>query len=228
MRPVFRASVLASVLVAATAANAADLPRRGAPSYDYAPPPVFVWSGLYFGLNVGAALGSFQGGAYQLFGSNPTGVLGGAQVGYNYQIAPNLVIGGEADFNGSSVSSSNTLPFFGFNGAAQMTALFTARGRIGYTMDRAMFYLTGGLAVASLHAQINDFRAIPFWGAGSAWQAGWTLGGGMEYALTNNVSAKVEYLYTSIGSNDYFTNSPVPTRLGIDFSTVRAGVNYHF
>lgn len=229
MRLVLRASVLASAIAAVTAANAADLPRRGAPPADYyAPPPIFSWTGFYIGLNAGAALGSYSGGSYQLYGNNPAGVIGGAQAGYNYQIAPNLIVGAEANIDGSSLSSSNSLPFFGFAGSAQMNALVTVRGRVGYTMDRAMFYVTGGLAVGSINAQINDQRGFPFWGSSSAWQAGYTLGGGLEYALTNNVSAKVEYLYTSIGTNDYFRYTQDYSRLGLDFSTVRAGVNYHF
>lgn len=228
MRYLLRASLLAPLLAAATAASAADLPRRTAPVDYYAPPPIFSWTGFYAGLNAGASLGSYTGGSYQLFGNNPAGVIGGVTAGYNYQVAPNLIIGAEGDISGSSYKSSNALPFFGFAGGAQMNALFTARGRVGYSMDRALFYVTGGLAVASVNAYINDIRGFPFWGSQSTWQTGYTVGGGLEYAFYNNLSAKIEYLYTSTGADDYFAYSRDYTRLGNSFSTLRAGINYHF
>ena len=229
MRNVLGASLLAFGLVTASAAGAADFPRR-TPSVDYyAPPPVFSWTGPYVGLNIGASLGSFSQGSDQLFGRNPVGITGGLTAGYNFVVAPNLVIGAEGDINGSTLGSSASLPFFGFSGSAQAKALFSLRGRLGYTMNRAMFYVTGGFVVASLSGQISDYRALPpFWGSQSTWQPGYTLGGGLEYSLTDAVSAKVEYLYTSTGSGDYFSATRDYSRLGVDFSTVRAGVNYHF
>ena len=223
----FRASAIASLFVA-TAASAADLPRRGPPADYYTPPPAFTWNGLYLGLNAGVSLGAFTQGSNQLFGNRPAGVIGGATIGYNYQIAPNIAIGVEGEINGSSLGASNASPFFGFSGGAQMRALATVRGRMGYTIDRAMFFVTGGLAVASLEAHVNDWRGFPFWGSQSSWQPGFTVGGGLEYAFVNSVSAKVEYLYTSTGNGDYFPYTRDYSRLGIDFSTLRAGVNYHF
>ena len=225
-----RASVLALALAGVTSANAADLPRRGPPPADYyRPVPIFTWTGPYVGLNLGGAIGSFSGGSNQLFGNNPVGIIGGLTAGYNYQAAPNIVVGIEGDINGSSLNGSSQLPFFGYSGGAQMNALFTLRGRVGYAVDRALFYVTGGLAVASVRAYVNDIRGgFPLFLNQSSWQPGYTVGGGVEYALTTNISVKGEYLYTSTGNDDYFAGTRNYSRFGIDFHTVRAGINYHF
>ncbi len=91
-----------------------------------------------------------------------------------------------------------------------------------------MFYVTGGLALASMNAYVNDWRTRPFFGSQSSLQAGFTIGGGLEYAILPNLSAKVEYLYTTTSNRDYFTATPDFARLGVDLSTLKAGVNYHF
>ena len=229
MRFPARASLLASALLAATAATAADLPPRSSLRDGYVAPPVFTWTGLYVGLTAGAALGTFTRGSNQIFGSSPAGVIGGGTVGYNYQISPDLVVGAEADISGTSYAAGGTVPFYGIYGAGRMPFLATVRGRMGYTVDRAMFFVTGGLAVASLQGRVTDWGAgFPFFGSQRSWQPGFTIGGGLEYALTNTVSAKVEYLYTSTGNGDYFPYTRDYSHLGTDFSTVRAGVNYHF
>lgn len=226
MRPVLRASVLASAL-AVTAASAADLPRRGyAPDYS-APMPVFSWSGPYLGLNLGVQFGSFTQASNLIYGTSSAGIIGGIQGGYNFQVAPNLILGVEGDISGSSLRGNSTLPFFGLSGQAEMNLLVTARGRIGYTIDRAMFFATGGLAAASVNARVADWRSLASWN-NSQWRAGWTIGGGLEYAVTNNISAKVEYLYTSIRDDDQYAFARDYSRVGLEFSTLRAGVNYHF
>lgn len=228
MRHVLRASALSSVLAVATAASAADLPRRGAPSGDYyAPMPVFSWSGPYLGLNLGLQLGSFTQASNLIYGSSSAGVLGGIQGGYNFQVAPNLILGVEGDIDGSSLRGNSTLPFFGLSGQAEMNLLVTARGRVGYTIDRAMFFATGGLAAASVDVRISDWRSLAAWN-NSQWRTGWTIGGGLEYAVTNNISAKVEYLYTSIRDDDQNAFARDYSRVGLEFSTLKAGVNYHF
>lgn len=227
MRPVLRASVLASALAVTAAASAADLPRRGsAPDY-YAPMPVFSWSGPYLGLNLGVQLGSFTQASNLIYGTSSAGIIGGIQGGYNFQVAPNLILGAEGDIDGSSLRGNSTLPFFGLSGQAEMNLLVTARGRIGYTIDRAMFFATGGLAAASVNARVADWRSLASW-SNSQWRAGWTIGGGLEYAVTNNISAKVEYLYTSIRDDDQYAFARDYSRVGLEFSTLRAGVNYHF
>ncbi len=231
MRSILAASMLATALASVSVANAADLPRRGPPPADYyRPVPIFTWTGFYAGLNLGGALGTFSQGSNQLFGNNPVGFIGGLTAGYNYQATPNIVVGVEGDLNGSTLNGKSQLPFFGYSGGAQMSALFTLRGRVGYAADRMLIYATGGLAIASMRAYVNDIRGpgFPLFLNQSSWQAGFTVGGGVEYAIMPNVSVKGEYLYTSTGNQDYFSYTRNYSRLGIDLHTIRAGVNYHF
>ncbi len=123
-----RACVAACALLAASSAFAADLPRRTPPTDYYAPVavPGFSWTGLYAGLNVGAGFGSFSQGSDQLFGK-PTGVLGGVTLGYNQQIAPNFVLGAEADVDATNIRGAVSLPFFLYGGNARVSMLTTIR-----------------------------------------------------------------------------------------------------
>ena len=229
MSKFLRASAALSLLAIAGTAHAADLPRRGAPAEPYyaTPVPTFSWTGFYLGLNAGYTFGSFTNGSSQLFG-NPNGFAGGVTGGFNWQAAQNIVVGVEGDWDITGINNRNAIPFFGFSGTGKVDSLATIRGRVGYAADRALLYVTGGLALASVSANVADFRAIPFFGSTSSIQPGFALGGGIEYAFTNSISAKAEYIFTSTGPKEAFAYTPDWVRLGTNLSTVRAGVNYHF
>lgn len=115
--------------------------------------------------------------------------------------------------------------------------LYTLRGRLGFAADRALFYATGGLAVGNekfsqnfFHAASGSFEA----GSVSSTKAGWTAGAGIEYAFTNNMSAKVEYLYVDLGSVGFTSaNNLSPTftaanSANLKENIVRVGVNWKF
>ena len=222
------ASVGLAILAFTGAAVAADLPSRRAPQSDYyAPPPMFTWTGFYLGLNAGYGWGAFTNGSNQVFGA-PSGFEGGVTGGFNWQATQNIVLGLEGDLDLSSISNSNQLPFFRFNGDGKQSSLATIRPRIGYSADRALIYLTGGLAMGSVSANINDWRSLPFFSSMSSFQTGFAVGAGLEYAFTDHLSAKAEYLFTSLGSKDAFAGTPDWMSVGINTSQVRAGVNYHF
>jgi outer membrane immunogenic protein len=227
MRQAFLAGVALALLATAGAAQAADLPRRGAPAEYYAPAPVFTWTGFYLGLNAGYGWGAFTGGSQQLLGS-PSGFSGGITGGFNWQAAQNFVLGVEGDWDLSNVSDRRDLPFFGFNGQGKLNSLATIRGRVGYSVERVLIYLTGGLAMGSVSANINDWRAVPFFSSASSFQAGFALGGGLEYAFTDHISAKAEYMFTSLSAKEMFTYTPDWVHVGNNLSQVRAGVNYRF
>ncbi len=148
-----------------------------------APPAVYSWTGVYAGGNFGYGFGEPNGetnltgfGATTTFGpfafadSNPLtlhGILGGGQIGYNWQVAPHWVTGVEADFQGSdetsSLSTSDTYAGrrIGFqasgtatsNDSAQIAWFGTARGRVGYAVDQFLVYGTGGLAYGRVQLQ---------------------------------------------------------------------------
>lgn len=221
-RATLLAPLLAQALFAASGAAAADLPRRSAaPAYEPPPPPAFTWTGFYAGFQGGYGFSSFvDGGA---FVDAPSGGLIGVTAGYNYQIAPQFVIGGEVDFAFSGINGSTR--GWGASTYGAVNNLLTARVRAGYAWERALFYVTGGFAGGSNAIQLTTWG---FNGYQSIFQTGWTLGAGVEYAITPNISAKGEYLYASTGSGTYFDYSRWAIQSGVDTSVLRVGVNYHF
>lgn len=215
------AGVAFSALVAfAASANAADLPRR---TQAVAPAPIavpmFTWTGFYAGLNGGYAFGDFTKAGKQFVGS-PKGAILGGQVGYNQQIG-NFVVGLEGDLNwvDAKDSSGNGV----FTGRGKVQSLATVRGRAGVAVDRALFFATAGYAGGSVKADLTT-PALNY--SEAKWLNGYAIGAGIEYAVTNNVTVKGEYLYSSLEGKNYWADQNVKT--GVNLNTVRAGVNYKF
>ncbi|MFV0282037.1 MAG: outer membrane protein [Rhodoblastus sp.] len=229
MRKFLLASVAVASIALAGAASAADLPRRSAPRVDdyMSPVSAFSWTGFYLGLNAGYGWGSFSNGSEQLFGK-PNGFVGGVTGGFNWQAARNFVLGVEGDWDLSAVNNHSNLPFFGYNGGGKLTSIATVRARVGYAADRALIYVTGGLAMGSVSVNANDWRAVPFFGSNSSFSTGWALGGGIEYAFTDRISGKAEYIFSSLGKKELFAYTRDWVHTGLNVSTIRVGVNYHF
>ncbi len=213
----------------AAPAFAADLPAR---TYTKAPvytPPqaVYNWTGFYIGGHVG---GGFAGDN-SLQGSDAR-FLGGVQGGFDYQFAPNWVMGVEAQYSwlGGGSNSGVTFP-----GGTLVTAntdqLGSVTGRLGYTWGPALLYAKGGYAWRDNNNIAVSFAGVPqpFTTDGSH-RDGYTVGAGLEYMFAPSWSAKVEYQYYNFG-NTTFTSGPadiVGTRFRDDDHTVKAGLNYRF
>ncbi len=223
MKKVLIALIGGTAMSFASLAQAADLPyRKDAPaSYDY--PPSFTWTGFYVGLNAGAGIGGFNGSGANYFGRNPVGGAFGLTGGYNYQ-SGNLLIGGEGDYAWSHIADAAS-PGVRATSTGVVQNLDTIRARVGYTMDRALFYGTGGYAGADIRGVLNN---APTALDQSHYANGFTLGFGFEYAITPHITAKAEYLYASLGSNNYFNGTPSAVSTGTNLSLLRGGVNYKF
>jgi opacity protein-like surface antigen len=201
------------------------------------------WSGLYLGDTVGGLRGTehwrwvgVSGGVDPDF----AGYLLSSQVGYNWQMG-RIVMGVEGDFgfaNGrGGVSCSN--PAFSCEANVDDLAFVTAR--LGYAWGRAMLYAKGGVAFGNVTAQSH-------WNAGtgdlwdynndspytlaktastSNWETGWTVGAGMEFALTDRWSAKAEYMHFDLGSERFTIAHPTQADVNVYGDVVRVGVNYH-
>ena len=224
-----RAFVLAGIVVLISgAAGAADIPvKRVAPIAAPAPPSYLNWSGFYLGVNGGGEGGrshfNFDG-----LGATPgrfraSGWQAGGTAGYNYQFG-HVVLGVESDIDWSNLKGSTTCPITGLTCQTQNNWLGTVRGRAGYAFDRFLPYVTGGLAVGDINAN------IPGIGSASATNAGWAAGAGLEYAVSNNWSAKMEYLHVNLGSFDCGTacNPTPPVNVRLNENVLRAGINYKF
>jgi outer membrane immunogenic protein len=211
-------------LAAVTPGLAADLPRPAykAPIYT-APAPAFSWSGFYVGVNAGYGWGKVDLSNIAGTGSVSTkgGLIGGT-LGYNMQ-AGVWVWGLEGDIDYSWVKGSDNTGICAGGCDGKTTWLGTARGRLGYAIDRWLPYLTGGAA-------FGDVKVGPTGGTMvSKDQFGWTLGAGLEYAFLGPWSAKIEYFYVDLGK---FTcdaaSCGVATDIKYKESLVRAGLNYRF
>jgi outer membrane immunogenic protein len=184
-------------------------------------PPVYNWTGLYAGAHMGGSWGTTRAtdlSNFNLTGdvinARTSGIIGGVQVGYNWQ-ANMIVFGVEADFGylGFRGTAATTQPDVLGSATASGGLYGTFRGRVGVAWDRTLFYLTGGLIVADVGANVNNpfNRTQPgdpnalvgdemiFTGKTGA-QLGWTLGGGAEYALDHGWSIKGEYLHFDLGT----------------------------
>ncbi len=166
--------------------------------------------------------------------------VGGGQIGYNYQFAPNWVVGVEGDFQGTTQKDSACIGVgCTGNGGTFFTAeqklnwFATVRARFGYTNGDWLWYVTGGGAWGEIH---NDFRVfIPTDVAFSAnfSLSGWTVGGGVETHLWGPWTAKLEYLYLDLGSFTDGGFEPITTdtfamRTDVRDHIIRVGLNYKF
>ena len=234
-----------------TSALAADLPSRRAPPVYIPPPiPVFTWTGLYVGGQAGYQWGGSNAYAFDnggrgqaAAGRRPNGVVGGGHVGYNFstQSLPflggfgggfgggGIVFGIEGDVDGSNYRANYALGGIGNNVREDIQG--SARGRIGVAYDRVLFYATGGAAFGDLkNTYVNSVNG--FAETQTRTRVGYTVGGGIEYGITNNWSLRVEYRYTDYGKFD--ENLGVATGGGLNVrhhetnNRVQAGISYRF
>jgi outer membrane immunogenic protein len=229
--------------------GAADL-ARPAPVYASPPPPivaVFTWTGCYVGGNVGGiwANDDWQDTVLGDFGSSTSsGVLGGAQIGCNYQVGTWVFgIQGDYDWTNANSNTPNAVvptviggPVVGLTDSTTHNALASVTGRVGYSWDRLLGYVkAGGAWLNSNYAFLVNGLNVA---SDSATQTGWTVGVGAEYAFLNWLTGFVEYDY-------YVFNSATPSGLvcaagaacgfvtnsiGImsNVNVVKAGFNFKF
>jgi outer membrane immunogenic protein len=205
-------------------AFAADLPPPMAPlpqaPATYVPTTTAAhnWNGIYLGVNGGYAVAQSTWSDPPIF---PTGTFSmdgfqvGGTIGANYQW-DHFVLGIEGDGDWTNQQGS----------ISRSDWIATVRGRTGYAFDRILLYATGGAAAAN--RQVAAGGNYPF---SSSTQIGWTVGGGVELALVQNWTAKVEYLYVDLGNQSCPVAScggAVPSTVPLTENVVRAGINYKF
>ncbi len=217
-RVVTKAIFAAGLLAAATAAHGADIPRYKAPVY--VGPSAATWTGFYIGLNAGYGFGKSDWSA-PASSPSPKGFLVGPTLGYNWQFN-NFVFGVEGDYDFSTMKGS--APCGAATCETSNTYLATLRGRLGYAaFSNFLFYLTGGGAYGNIKA-VNSLA-----GNASNSKLGYSIGGGVEYALWSNWSVKAEYLYVDLGSFDCgISCGAAGSNVSFKANTVRAGINYRF
>lgn len=231
-------------------ADAADI-RMPVKAPAVAAPYMPLWTGFYAGVHLGGISDRSKADAFLPTGlpapvcftdncafsnsQTATGVLGGAQIGYNFQ-AGNVVYGVETDIGLASARKSTNGVTNGYRWSAEsgVDALGTLRGRLGYSFDRALIYATGGLAYGKSRNRFKaDAPANYAWSETAGWRAGYAVGGGIEYAIDRNWSVKAEGFYYDLGKKDHIsTDTTFGQNYGLQdhMSGVvgRIGVNYSF
>jgi outer membrane immunogenic protein len=241
MKRIFVAGLGFAALGGAGTALAADLPMKAPPMVA----PVYMWNGWYIGGNIGYGGSNDPGSEYVLSGAafpvigagtalygspnafrvRDDGVIGGAQVGYNWQSATNVVLGIEADIQGSGLKGTDTciltcgvfqttvprfvrfpVVFSNDSFTEKLDWFGTVRGRVGYANGPTMVYLTGGLAygdversgsVLGITQNPNGSTRNTFTGSysSSTTKVGWTVGVGGEAKLTAHPNWSVKGEY---------------------------------
>jgi outer membrane immunogenic protein len=206
-----------TALVAAGAASAADLsarPYTKAPAYIE---PLFNWTGLYVGGHIGGAWTNEQfinnansGGFGDLvpgegFRQRGAGIMGGAQIGYNWQ-ANNYVFGMEGTVSGLNNKGTVANNLFGARDDVftwRTNVLATVVGRAGFAVQNNLFYFKGGYAGVNNRLNVTDTVGVTGAGGQTHWANGWTVGAGWEYGVTRNWIVGLEYNYAAFGSQTY-------------------------
>ena len=224
---------------------AADLlSQKEAPVY-VAPPPVFSWTGFYVGADIGGAwadhdvnIAASPIAAAQAINTRLSGVIGGGLAGYNYQINQ-FVIGVQGDIQGLGLSTSTFSAPTDLTSKVQGDWLGAINGRLGFAFDRALFYAIGGAAFArgsttvtagpALTALLGQFGVAATPVNISHDYTGYDIGGGVEYAITPNWTARVEYRYSDWGTWNRPAIAWVPNgTTKVDNNAVTFAVTYLF
>ena len=248
LRTVLLATATCATLSAT--AFAADLPSRRVPQVFLPPPiPVFTWTGFYAGAQAGYAFGrttvtetSGLAPAVAFNVGRPDGFIGGVHVGYNFstqslpvfgKIIPSfggggLVLGIEGDADGNDIHATTTTG--ALNESFRNVVQGSIRGRLGVAVDRALFYATGGAAFADFQDTFNSARGFDEF---SHTLVGYTVGGGVEYAVTNTISVRAEYRYSDFGNYNSlsfatFRPAVVNNAERVTIQRVQAGFSYKF
>ncbi len=223
----------AALAFAACPALAADFYTGGGPGPGYKDGPfvpVASWTGFYIGVNGGYAWDAWD----RHGGMEDNGGFGGGQIGYNWQgwsLNRNLVLGLEADFQGSGIDNSRDVMLFGTDAAIHKRSIDdfgTVRGRIGYALDRTLVYFTGGFAYGDKNNEWDDQTSGNVY-KDTGTKTGYVLGGGLEYKINPAWSLKAEYQYIDL-SHDNATDvlgGYLRTK-DTELNTLRGGINFHF
>lgn len=215
-----------------------------------APPPAFSWTSCYFGMHGGGVFASkdingigdplLSAGAIPEVDAvhlSPNGAVIGAQLGCDYQFAPNWVAGIEGAFSGSTMKGSTTVGLVGGDQAtvsSRTDFLPSVTGRLGYAFDHTLLYGKAGIAWASSKYNVTGSLAgTPFDFEGFDTRGGWTAGAGIEWAFARNWSASLEYDFYSFGSGTALLTDNVSGNLSgtVDakqnIQVVKLGLNFH-
>jgi outer membrane immunogenic protein len=191
----------------------------------------FSWQGFYAGLHAGLATGNTQGNVEVVPGFSLSsdyelnGALYGAQIGWLGQWG-NVVAGIEGTYSGSNIQGSNGCVVL-LECQRSIDWVATAVGRLGLAYDRVLLYGLGGVAWADVDTRVG-IAGFPLLSGGET-HVGWTAGFGAEWALSDLVSARIEYAHIDLGSEthnlSFGCGFTIPEKVNVEMDTARIGLN---
>jgi outer membrane immunogenic protein len=235
MKRILLTTASLGIVAIASPAFSADLamytkaPVRAAPTYD--------WSGYYIGVFGGGGYGNHNlnnatgpaGNANFTANYSAQGALAGGEIGYNVQ-SGSFLVGIEGDYSWSDIKGDDSFAL-GANDATKLRGVGTVRARAGFTVDRWLMFFTGGWAYGDLlHTNTDPVLGIDQF---AVHRSGLTGGGGIAYALTDNVIGKLEYRYYDLGAysrgNGALTsNGQLPYTVNTTYSVMTVGLDFKF
>jgi outer membrane immunogenic protein len=247
------------------------------------PVAIYNWTGFYAGGHIGGRWAEHNDRMFigptgtTITGTETSSLVGGLQAGYNWQLNPSTLVGVEVDVsygrNEASLTGTSNLagpvlqfpgPLDGFFRLSSNTAFTQSmtseidwtgslRARLGFTNDRLLVFVTGGLALGHIEVNLTqtanttatlqlfrppgatlvatattDAGTTVLSGRRSQIRAGWTLGGGVEYALDQSWLVRGEYLYADYGRVSVGLSDGSSASARIQTHTLRAALNYRF
>ena len=193
----------------------------------------------------------------------PKGALYSLSVGYNHKLNSNVLVGLEGEFGGTNADDRTFQTYsvddgvdddcsgkcYGVSSAVKMN--YSLRPKLGmlFNQEKTLLYVTGGLegakikrsfswdSTADVDANGNEDRSSI---SKNNWQTGWSLGAGVEHLIANQVTARIEYKHSDLGSKDidatsvYSTNFAISggdqhiNRMDYKDDSLRLGVIYHY
>jgi len=245
----FKTLAAAAALVGlATAAQADGMYTK--PSYKHTPlAPAFSWTGFYIGGTLGFGVGDTAGKPDFGFDNvvinivenliatdyDVDGAIYGIHIGYNRQLG-NLVYGIEAALNGTDIDGSTTCVLL-LKCERQLDYYATLTGRLGYAVDRTLFYGFGGLAFGEVQTNVSiaGFGLL----SGEETHTGWTAGIGIEHAMTDNFIIRIEYAHVDLGEENTRLKFKgglahlnhvlaIKDKVEMDFDVIKVGASYKF
>ncbi len=259
------ATAIAAIAFIGTPALAADMGVPARSYYPALPPAIYDWTGIYVGGHIGGGIlvdsvnqngfSTVPTAITNLTSSGnltPAGVIGGAQIGANYEFVP-WVVGVEGSWTDSAITGNTT---FGCNGCSFLgtpvaSERFTSNaqwfaavtGRFGYAANDWLFYAKAG--GAWMHVRYTEdllCAAGPVCVVGQSVGAGvtvatqvltdnrtgFTVGAGIEFGLVENLSGKIEYDFYDFGSKNYNFTAITPVSVSSNLHTIIVGLNYKF
>jgi outer membrane immunogenic protein len=203
-------------------------------------PAPYNWSGFYIGAHVGGVWGTkdwtdvtFPAAPFNLNSHDMSGFLAGGQVGINWQVS-NIVFGIEGQASWTNADGDHACIIGIRTCRTEANWLGTVAGRLGIAFDRALIYAKGGAAFINedyLMTALPGGAAIASFTDETRW--GWMVGGGIEWGITENWSAKIEYNFMDFREDTFRFVTPAAVffadnRIDQQMHVVKAGINYRF